>query len=319
MSKRIYLTVDTECHDFEKLNRYITGKTKKGVYGLERILQLGQELDIPINIFLDIPEYHVYGEEYMRSLVELVKKYHMPIYLHSHPDFIADRKRKHLWEYTKDEQREILRQSILDYKRFCGEHDRLFFRAGAWGVNNDTYEVLSELLPEAGVSEIVDLSYVYKSRWRCHLSYEEYGAANACGKYKDVTVFPNTTYIGYDYFKKPYAFEISVPNPSFSEFKKVIDQNRLSNITYTMHSWDLIKRWFFLPNVIGGNERQIKVINRLWDGFEGKLNTSKWAKMTKTSAATALRDIQDLVDKGILCCAESGGRSTHYELAFLKK
>ena len=64
------------------------------------------------------------------------------------------------------------------------------------------------------------------------------------------------------------------------------------------------------------NERQIKVINRLWDGFEGKLNTSKWAKMTKTSAATALRDIQDLVDKGILCRAEEGGRSTHYELAY---
>ena len=62
------------------------------------------------------------------------------------------------------------------------------------------------------------------------------------------------------------------------------------------------------------NERQIKVINRLWDGFEGKLNTSKWAKMTKTSTATALRDIQDLVDKGILRCASEGGRSTNYEL-----
>ena len=62
------------------------------------------------------------------------------------------------------------------------------------------------------------------------------------------------------------------------------------------------------------NERQVKVINRLWDGFEGKLNTSKWAKMTKTSAATALRDIQDLVDKGILCRTEEGGRSTNYKL-----
>ena len=62
------------------------------------------------------------------------------------------------------------------------------------------------------------------------------------------------------------------------------------------------------------NERQIKVINRLWDGFEGKLNTSKWAKMTKTSTATALRDIQDLVDKGILRRTEEGGRSTNYEL-----
>ena len=62
------------------------------------------------------------------------------------------------------------------------------------------------------------------------------------------------------------------------------------------------------------NERQVKVINRLWDGFEGKLNTSKWAKMTKTSTTTALRDIQDLVDKGILRRTEEGGRSTNYEL-----
>ena len=62
------------------------------------------------------------------------------------------------------------------------------------------------------------------------------------------------------------------------------------------------------------NERQIKMINRLWDGFEGKLNTSKWAKMTKTSTATAFRDIQDLVEKGILRCADEGGRSTNYEL-----
>lgn len=62
------------------------------------------------------------------------------------------------------------------------------------------------------------------------------------------------------------------------------------------------------------NERQIKIINRLWDGFEGKLNNSKWAKMTKTSAATALRDIQDLVEKGILRRTDEGGRSTNYIL-----
>ncbi|MCI6113405.1 MAG: Fic family protein, partial [Rikenellaceae bacterium] len=62
------------------------------------------------------------------------------------------------------------------------------------------------------------------------------------------------------------------------------------------------------------NERQVKVINRLWDGFEGKLTTSKWAKMTKTSQATALRDITDLMEKGILVAAEDGGRSSNYLL-----
>jgi Fic family protein len=50
------------------------------------------------------------------------------------------------------------------------------------------------------------------------------------------------------------------------------------------------------------------------DGFAGKLKTSKWAKITKCSADTALRDIKDLIEKGILKQEESGGRSTNYEL-----
>lgn len=62
------------------------------------------------------------------------------------------------------------------------------------------------------------------------------------------------------------------------------------------------------------NERQIKVLNRLLDGLEGKLTTSKWAAMAKCSSDTALRDITDLVDRGILHRAAAGGRSTSYEL-----
>ena len=54
------------------------------------------------------------------------------------------------------------------------------------------------------------------------------------------------------------------------------------------------------------------MVNKLLDGIEGKLTTSKWAKMNKCSQDTALRDIQDLIDKGILIKSESGGRSTSY-------
>lgn len=57
------------------------------------------------------------------------------------------------------------------------------------------------------------------------------------------------------------------------------------------------------------NERQGLMINKLFDGFEGKLQTSKWAKMTKTSSDTALRDIKDLVEKGILQQSNDGGRN----------
>jgi Fic family protein len=62
------------------------------------------------------------------------------------------------------------------------------------------------------------------------------------------------------------------------------------------------------------NERQRKIINRLLDGFDGKLTSSKWAKLTKCSQDTALRDISDLVDRQILAKEQAGGRSTSYTL-----
>jgi len=62
------------------------------------------------------------------------------------------------------------------------------------------------------------------------------------------------------------------------------------------------------------NERQNLMLNKLLDGIEGKLTSSKWAKMAKCSQDTALRDIVDLVDRGILAKDPAGGRSTSYSL-----
>jgi Fic family protein len=63
------------------------------------------------------------------------------------------------------------------------------------------------------------------------------------------------------------------------------------------------------------NERQRNVINRLLNGFEGKLTSSKWAKLAKCSHDTALRDIEDLIRKKVLVKDAAGGRSTSYSLA----
>ncbi|HEX7073858.1 MAG TPA: Fic family protein [Hyphomicrobiaceae bacterium] len=62
------------------------------------------------------------------------------------------------------------------------------------------------------------------------------------------------------------------------------------------------------------NDRQRAMLNRLLDGFEGKLTSSKWAKIEKCSPDTALRDITDLLQRGILVRDEGGGRSTSYSL-----
>lgn len=62
------------------------------------------------------------------------------------------------------------------------------------------------------------------------------------------------------------------------------------------------------------NDRQINLLNRLLDGFTGNLTSKKWAVIAKCSPDTALRDITDLITKGVLMKAPAGGRSTHYKL-----
>jgi Fic family protein len=87
-------------------------------------------------------------------------------------------------------------------------------------------------------------------------------------------------------------------------------QNVLTAVVSKAQYWNL-----FSSKSI--SERQKIMLNKLLDGFEGKLNTSKWAKITKISPDTALRDIQNLVDQGILEKENSGGRSTSYKLVDL--
>jgi Fic family protein len=96
----------------------------------------------------------------------------------------------------------------------------------------------------------------------------------------------------------------------------LIDALRASNITLEKV---MIKHNFWKENrSLIQNERQKLMLNKLLDGFDGKLTSSKWAKITKCSSDTALRDIQDLIKKEILRKEIAGGRSTNYELIITK-
>jgi Fic family protein len=82
----------------------------------------------------------------------------------------------------------------------------------------------------------------------------------------------------------------------------------LSRVLLKANLW---QRWAGIPL----NGRQIKLINRMADGFEGRLTSSKYASLAKCSPDTALRDINELLSLGILTKMPGGGRSTGYELA----
>jgi len=84
-------------------------------------------------------------------------------------------------------------------------------------------------------------------------------------------------------------------------------QTTLSAVLHKARFWQSVRD-------VPINERQRLLLNRLLDGFEGNLTTSKWAKIAKCSTDTALRDITELVERGILVRNAAGGRSTSYGL-----
>ena len=94
--------------------------------------------------------------------------------------------------------------------------------------------------------------------------------------------------------------------------KRAVDQaqHTLDDVLAKSRFW---QQWATTPL----NERQVKLLNRLLDGFEGKLTSSKWAAIAKCSPDTALRDITDLLALGVLQKSDAGGRSTSYELGDL--
>lgn len=94
-------------------------------------------------------------------------------------------------------------------------------------------------------------------------------------------------------------------------------ENLATAVNAAQHTLDAVlaktrfwQRWATTPL----NERQVKLLNRLLDGFEGKLNSSKWAAIAKCSPDTALRDINELLAHGVLRKSAAGGRSTSYEM-----
>jgi len=96
-------------------------------------------------------------------------------------------------------------------------------------------------------------------------------------------------------------------------------QKSLLQTTVTVQKILLKASFWNAHETTGLNQRQHLMLNKLLDGFEGKLKTSKWAKIAKCSPDTALRDIRDLIQKGILQQEKEGGRSTNYEMVQVKQ
>ena len=257
--KKIYLTIDTECHNIDKENQYIWGVKGNKRYGIEKIMDIANEFQIPLNFFVDIAEAKRYGDDYIRKIIQTINGREHKVYLHLHPNYTTgDDSKTYLWEYPYEEQKEILKQGFNDYYRLTGQEKCAAFRIGRYGASENMYKALDEL----GISTI-DLSYSCILPKMCKLTFDQIGVYNVPKVYNNQLIMPNTRYVGFDYFgiKKVYNCDISETN--YGEFADVLKETNLQNMTLTMHSWDLIKRYFFLKNFITGNKQTVSKLRKM--------------------------------------------------------
>ncbi len=181
--KPVLVTIDTEGHDgADPIQHLIFGETADGRYGIECIMDEFDKANAKVLFFVDFAEAWDYGRDKVEKVVRTILDRGHNVGVHIHPDHMADKKRLFLYEYTRDEQYDIIKRCTDLYTEIVG-HPPKSFRAGKYGANHDTLDILCELGYQ------YDFSEFYHQKW-CGINPPI--TINAPCKYKTLTEFPVT-------------------------------------------------------------------------------------------------------------------------------
>ena len=235
---RIFLTVDVECHNIQQKNLYIDGKIRNSYWGISKILEIGKEKNIPINFFVDVVECHEYGDSFITEIVDLIHSYGQKIYLHIHPNFLISGGYHYFWQYSKEEQKDIILNSIDDFERLVGYRCKAI-RTGGYCNDQNYYDALMET---AG-SSIIDVSHCMDYR-NCHYHAP---VINRFFYNNTVPVLPNTRFLCFKLLKWRKFANLDIMSANYNEMKRIIQHKELNYMTCTMHSWNLFKHMYYIP------------------------------------------------------------------------
>lgn len=258
---KIFITVDVECHELAKRNLYLDGKIGNESWGLEKILRVGKEKNVPINFFLDVVECHAYGDDFVREIVDQIHAYGQKVYFHIHPNFLVPGGYHLFWQYSLEEQKALLEQGIADYERLVGRKCKAM-RTGGYCTDQNLYDALNAVTD----GSILDVSHCKGYRYSRYNSPVDNGF-HFNGK---VPVLPNTRYICFKFLgKKKYA-NLDIAGSLFNEMKRVLEYKELPYLVCSMHSWNLFKQVFYLPWTIRPAKDTCRKMRRFIDAARRK-------------------------------------------------
>lgn len=235
------ITVDTEGHDGNNpVDKLIWGELGNGILaGIDLIMDIAEEHNATVLFFVDFAEAWDYGKEKIAKVAEHIHTRGHEVGMHIHPDHMADKNRMFLWEYSKEEQRDIITKCTDLYFEIL-KCKPIAFRAGKYSANYDTLDIINDL------GYKYDFSLFMGQKW-CGIK-PEFTADKPC-RYKNLIEVPVTSFMAADtiWLKRFDKLDMEMV---YSQFEYII--NKLSKydnniISLFLHSFSLVK-WRNDPN-----------------------------------------------------------------------
>lgn len=237
MAQKVLVSIDTEGPaGLDPVERMIYGKTVDGQeYGIRYLMDLFSERSIKGLFFVDIPEIVDHGEANIERVLKDIDENGHDVGVHVHPDHMADINRRYLWQYSKEEQYEIIARCTDFYEKVLKKQP-LSFRAGRYGADNNTLEVLDEL------GYKYDMSEFYASRYCKITPPVTWNRIVICGKngLKEVPVTTFKSLTTPFYSRNDQIDSGNMPSEFRRNIKAIISLGQVDVVSMFFHSFQFL-------------------------------------------------------------------------------
>ena len=237
MPQNVLVSIDTEGPaGTNPVERMIYGKVSDGnEYGIRYLMKLFTERNIKGLFFVDIPEIADHGEEKIEQVLKDIEANGHDAGVHVHPDHIADINRRYLWQYTREEQYEIIARCTEFYVKVLKKQP-LSFRAGRYGADNNTLQILDKL------GYKYDMSEFHSSRY-CKITPEvTWNRIVTCGQ-NGLKEVPVTTFRSLStpfYSRNDQIDSGNVPSEFRRNIQAIISEGSVDVVSMFFHSFQFL-------------------------------------------------------------------------------
>jgi len=251
--QKILISIDTEV-PAGNIESLIYGRIKNGKeYGIRYLMKLFDKYNAKGLFFVDLAEAWDYGEEGISEVVNVIIEYGHDVGVHLHPDHMSDRNKRYLWQYSYDEQYEMISKCTELYSKITGKVP-LSFRAGRYGANDETIKILENL------GYKYDMSYFAKNKY-CKIQSDQFNKLFYIGNILEVPVtsFKSLSTPFYERYDKMDSGQMA------GEFKRVLrnaeDNNSVDIASFFVHSFSFLN-WRINPYLTKLDRRMEKRIKQ---------------------------------------------------------